>query len=54
MFQSETLNRRLALVLLEGLLDALFPERKLKHAFRELRSGIARRARAGRAHEYSL
>lgn len=38
MFQSEALNRRLALVIMEGVLDALFPQRNLKEALRKIRT----------------
>jgi len=40
MFQSQSLNCRLALRLLESLMDTLFPARDLKSTFRKLRTEI--------------
>ena len=42
MFQSESLNCCLALVLLEGLLDALFPARNVRETFKVLRIEISK------------
>ncbi len=42
MFQSEAVNRRLALVVMEGLLDTMLPQRNLKEAFRSLRTRISK------------
>lgn len=43
MLQSESMNYRLALVLLEGFLDTLLPDRNLKNTFRKLRIEIQKR-----------
>lgn len=40
MFQRERLNCRLALKLLESLMDTLFPARNLKETFKKLRCEI--------------
>ncbi|XP_064402684.1 sorting nexin-13-like [Halichondria panicea] len=47
MFQSDALNIRLVLLLLEGLLDTLFPNRNLKQTFLILRTEIAAGQRTG-------
>ena len=42
MFQYRSLNRRLMYVILEGVIEAMFPKNKFKELFRKLHSQSAR------------